>query len=177
MIYQYTYNINIQTRVRLDYVTILNRIWKLNFKFELKTICLGYLSLLWKFELNWTSGLRLGLLNWTLKLDFEIGLWNWTLDSDLDLDCDNFLLYMKLSSITKSLILNSKMIINEPLPNTSTPTIIFALTYFLMLSVSVTYFTRIVLSHTVVWWWSGDVEEVLQVTGETYTTYWTYSLI
>ena len=28
--------------------------WILNFNF--KTICLGYLSLPWKFELNWTSG-------------------------------------------------------------------------------------------------------------------------
>ena len=33
------------TRVGLDYVTILNRILNLNFRFQLKTICLGYLSL------------------------------------------------------------------------------------------------------------------------------------
>ena len=48
------------------------------------------------------------------------------------------------------------MIINELFPNTSTPTIIFALTYFLMLSVSVTYFTRIVSYCTVMMiWWCG----------------------
>ena len=58
------------TRVRLDYVTILNRIWKLNIKFKLKTICLGQVSLLWKFELNWTSGT---LSRTTLSSKYEVG--------------------------------------------------------------------------------------------------------
>ena len=55
------------TRVGLDFVTILNRILKLNCEFESKT-------------LDWK-----GLWNWTLDSDFGLRPWNWTLDLDFGL--------------------------------------------------------------------------------------------
>ena len=63
------------TRIGLDFVTILNRILELTFKFKFK-----FRVGLWNGLLN---------LNLSLELDFGIGLWNWTLDSVLVLDCDN----------------------------------------------------------------------------------------
>ena len=54
-----------ETRVRLDYVTIQNRI------FVLKSFSLGQVSLLWRFELNWMSGC------WEKFLWVGCGWWWW----------------------------------------------------------------------------------------------------
>ena len=69
------------TRVGLDYVTIQNRILKLDLDSTMSQSRIEF----WNWIFNFLFETMCLTFTWTLDLDF--GLWNWTLDSDLD--CDN----------------------------------------------------------------------------------------